>query len=159
MRNLKNKLKKTFLVLGFLGLIGVGVEAFILRDFNKKNVYLENKYNGMREKYLDLATKYNILEMKSFKDSANLSMKYSLDFISLQKEYIDLIYNYNLLEKECLGFAENCLEKEQEKKEVFDKLIFVTSERDFYKEATAYLDSLLSKYIFEIPTVEGDFFK
>ena len=159
MRNLKNKLKRTFLVLGFLGLIGAGIEGFVIKDLNKERDYLKESSNRNREKFLDLATKYNILEMKSFEDSIDMSINHSLELISLQKEYLSLIKDYNFLEKECLDFAGKCLEKEQEKKEIFDKLIFVTSERDFYKEATAYLDSLFSKYIFELPEVEEDFFK
>ncbi len=172
MKNFKDIVKKPIFIKSVIGAIGLVLAVFTYQNIGLKNQnnYLFNKYKELGKEYFEsakrynqfdslyfqsrqfikeygrLLIKYNDLKEDKFKDSINLVIQYSLDILSLQNDYIKLVHEDNQLWDEYISFAKECLEKDLDRKNVLEKLILVTEEKEFYKKYASYLDSLLIKY-------------
>lgn len=185
MKNLKDILKKPFFIRSLVGALVLGAGVLLFRNIGLKNQnnYLYNQHKEIGKEYIKLVTKYsgfdnlvnnskeilkrynklsakyNDLKMSKFMDSVNLSIHYSLEFLSFQKDYIKLIQEDNNLWDEYIIFAKECLEKDLNRKEIAEKLKIATEEKEFYKKYAHYLDSLLANSPLNKPVPDSFFFK
>jgi hypothetical protein len=169
MKTLKDMLKKPIVALGMIGALGLGVGTLTLKNIGLKNQndYLFNQYTDVGKRYSNSVIKYNQL----IKDSMEISTQHSLESISLKWDNLKLASKIDSLQKDYTNFAENlkesylqlahdidslqsnytdfanfaekALETSKERRDLFEQIITIAEEKEFYKKYAAHLDSLL----------------
>jgi hypothetical protein len=168
MKSLKDALRKPIILWSLIGALGLGIGTLTFRNIGLKNQNndLFNKYTEVGKRYSSLVPKYGQTIKDSMEIEAehfskilslkmdNLKLVYKLD--SLQESYIDFVKNSigNYLEidserdslwNDYITFAESSLETAKQRRDLLQKIILITEEKEFYKKYAAYTDSLLLK--------------
>ncbi len=130
--------------------LGLGFAIYQNFSLNKQSNSLVNQYVNLGEQYLDLSGRYVNLKTKKFTDSSKVDMQNSINLLNLQRNHMNELYEKDSLE---IKLYEENIKLIRENDSLYDKnldltrkFLFITSEREFYKQISYYLDSLLAKY-------------